>query len=58
MRLLTTIPIDEPDIGVRFVTPSGTDVMRAVQIASVEHQNEWVWLYELEFQTLLPESAM
>lgn len=58
MKLFTTLPIDPPHFKIRFLTPAGADVTRAVRVVNVEHRIEWVWLHELEFESLLPESAM
>ena len=58
MRLFTTLPIDHPQIEIRFLTPSGADVTRAVRVVDVQHRNDWVWINQLEFETDLPESEL
>ncbi len=58
MRVFSAIEIDVPMFAVRFWTPTGMEVTQPARIVRTVHRNEWIWEYGLQFESLLPESAL
>ncbi len=58
MSLFTTWPINVARITVRFVTPTGVDITQKAQVVQIIQSRDGNWEYNLEFENLLPESAL
>ena len=58
MRIFTSSLIEETELAVRFLSPTGADIIQNAYIVRHVQSNEWISQYGLQFETPLPESAM
>ncbi len=58
MRLFSAGNIQETELAVRFLSPTGADIIQNARIVRHVQNNEWISQYGLQFETPLPESAV